>query len=74
MSRPSLIPGGMTVEGELEGKGDLVVLGRVLGPISIEGLLIIEEGGAVRGVVNASSVVVRGVLVGDALAQESVRL
>ncbi|MCA9532666.1 MAG: polymer-forming cytoskeletal protein [Myxococcales bacterium] len=74
MTRPSLIPGGVTVEGELSGKGDLVVLGRVLGDITIDGLLIIEEGGAVRGAVSASSVVVRGALAGDAIGQESVRV
>ena len=74
MTRPSLIPGGVTVEGELSGKGDLVILGRVLGDIDIDGLLIIEEGGAVRGQVRAGSVVVRGALAGDAIGQESVRV
>jgi cytoskeletal protein CcmA (bactofilin family) len=74
MTRPSLIPGGVTVEGELTGKGDLVILGRVLGDINIDGLLIIEEAGAVRGQVRASSVVVRGALAGDAIGQESVRV
>lgn len=74
MTRPSLIPGGVTVEGELSGKGDLVILGRVLGDIAVDGLLIIEEGGAVRGEVRAASVVVRGALAGDAVGQESVRV
>ena len=74
MTRPSLIPGSVTVEGELTGRGDLVVLGRVLGDITIDGLLIIEEGGAVRGEVRASSVVIRGALAGDAVGQESVRV
>ncbi|MCA9577252.1 MAG: polymer-forming cytoskeletal protein [Polyangiales bacterium] len=74
MTRPSLIPGGVTVEGELSGKGDLVILGRVLGDIRVDGLLIIEEGGAVRGEVRASSVVVRGALAGNAVGQESVRV
>lgn len=74
MTRPSLIPGSVTVEGELTGRGDLVILGRVLGDITIDGLLIIEEGGAVRGEVRASSVVIRGALAGDAVGQESVRV
>lgn len=74
MTRPSLIPGSVTVEGELTGRGDLVILGRVLGDITIDGLLIIEEGGAVRGEVRAASVVIRGALAGDAVGQESVRV
>lgn len=74
MTRPSLIPGSVTVEGELSGRGDLVILGRVLGDITIDGLLIIEEGGAVRGEVRAASVVIRGALAGDAVGQESVRV
>lgn len=74
MTRPSLIPGSVTVEGELSGRGDLVILGRVLGDITIDGLLIIEEGGAVRGEVRASSVVIRGALAGDAVGLESVRV
>ena len=72
--RASMLPAGLTLSGEIEGKGDLVVAGAVEGPIELEGMLTIDEGGEVRGEVSATSIVVRGVLVGNASAAESIRV
>ena len=74
MKKPSLIPAGVRVEGEIEGEGDLIVLGHVDGPIRVEGALVVEEGGLVRGHVHARLVTVRGALKGDAFADDAIRV
>lgn len=73
-SRPSLLPAGMVLEGDVEGAGDLVVLGRVTGSVRVEGALVVEQGAEIRGDVHGASVTVRGTLVGDASASEAIRI
>jgi cytoskeletal protein CcmA (bactofilin family) len=72
MKKTSVLPVGMTLTGDIEGDEDLVVLGRVEGAIQLDAALVIESGGAVRGAVRARTVTVRGVLVGDAHAEETI--
>lgn len=74
MRKTSVIPEGVTLVGDVEGDADLVVLGRVEGPIHVGGALVIEGSGVVRGHVRARSVVVRGVLKGNAFGDELVRV
>ena len=74
MNKASLIPAGASLVGEVEGDADLIVLGRVEGPIHIGGALVIESTGLVRGHVRARTVTVRGVLKGDAYGEEAVRV
>lgn len=74
MSRTSVLPAGVTLVGAIEGAGDLVVAGTVEGPIELEGGLVIEEGGRVDGDVSVTTLIVRGVLTGDAAARETIRL
>ncbi|MFT5357314.1 MAG: cytoskeletal protein CcmA (bactofilin family) [Polyangiales bacterium] len=72
--RPSIIPAGVVIEGSIDGDGDLIVLGRVEGPIRLVGSLSIEEGAVVRGHVHARVVSVSGVLKGDAYGDDLVRI
>ena len=72
--RPSVVPAGVVVEGSIDGDGDLIVLGRVEGPIRLVGSLSIEEGATVRGHVHARVVSVSGILKGDAYGDDLVRL
>lgn len=72
--RTSVIPTGVKLVGEVEGRGELLVAGIVEGPIALEGALTIEEGGEVRGDVNVTSLLVRGLLVGTASATEAIRV
>lgn len=69
-----MIPAGVVVEGTIDGDGDLIVLGRVEGPIRLVGSLSIEEGAMVRGHVHARVVSVSGVLKGDAYGDDLVRV
>jgi len=74
VSRTSVLPAGVTLVGAIEGAGDLVIAGTVEGPIELDGGLVIEEGGRVHGDVSVTTLIVRGVLSGDASAQETIRL
>lgn len=74
MNRPSVLPDGMKLVGDVEGEGDLAVLGTIEGDVRIDGALVIETTGVLRGQVHARTVTVRGVLVGDGSAADTVRV
>lgn len=74
MSLGSRLPRGVVLEGAIRGQGDLRIAGEVEGPIEIDGHLIIEESGVVRGEVRARVITIGGVLEGNANALELVRL
>ncbi len=74
MIEPSLLPEGLRVVGDVESGEDFVVCGEIDGEVRVAGALVIEPGGAVRGPVEATVVIVRGVLVGDAHAHEMIRV
>ncbi|MBX7196460.1 MAG: polymer-forming cytoskeletal protein, partial [Sandaracinaceae bacterium] len=74
MGLGSRLPRGVVLEGSIRGQGDLRVAGEVLGPIEIDGHLVIEAGAAVRGEVRARTITVAGLLEGNATALELVRL
>lgn len=74
MNKPSVLPGGLELVGEIEGDDDLVVLGTIEGDVHLGGHLVVEAGGAVRGNVDARALTVRGTVVGDATATDTIRL
>lgn len=74
MSRGSVLPEGMALEGEIRGQGDLVIAGSVEGPVAIDGHLTVEPTGVIRGEVKARAIVLRGTLTGPAVAEETIRL
>ena len=64
----------MKLVGDVEGEGDLAVLGTIEGDVRIDGALVVEATGVLKGQVHARSLVVRGVLVGDGSAVDTVRV
>lgn len=72
--RTSVLPAGVTLEGELRGSGDLVVRGTLIGNVDLDGMLTIDAGAVVRGEVRARSMVVRGELEGPVTVLELLRL
>jgi len=74
MIRTSRIPNGVIVEGQIRGQGDLVVAGVVEGSLDVDGLVLIESTGQVRGPIRARSISVSGSVQGPLTADESVRL
>lgn len=74
MNRPSVLPDGMKLVGDVEGEGDLAVLGTIEGDVRVDGALVVEVSGVVKGQAHARTLVVRGVLVGDGSAADTVRV
>lgn len=70
----SRIEEGLTIEGSVRGDGELIVAGRLRGAVTLQGTLVIEEGGSVEAEVEANAVVVSGLLSGSVLAHESLRI
>jgi cytoskeletal protein CcmA (bactofilin family) len=62
------------VSGEIRGGEDLVVKGRVDGKIQLSHALTVDKGAIVQADVDVKSLVVSGILVGNIVASESVRL
>jgi cytoskeletal protein CcmA (bactofilin family) len=69
------IGSGASIRGRIEGEGDLIVEGRVEGPVALRGDLTIAEGASVSSeAVEAHAVTVAGTLEGDVIATGAVRL
>lgn len=75
MTEPLTVIGARTiVRGTIEGDEEVAVEGRVEGTVRLDGTLVIEIDGVVRGDVEVRAAIVRGVLVGDVTAEESVHV
>jgi cytoskeletal protein CcmA (bactofilin family) len=69
------IGGSARVRGRVQGEGDLVVEGQVLGPVALRGHLTVSEGGSVVGdAVEAQAVTVAGSLEGEVTAAGAIDL
>jgi cytoskeletal protein CcmA (bactofilin family) len=56
----SILAAGLTIEGKIEGTGNVRVAGRFHGNVNVKGELTIEPGAAIDGEVTADSVLVGG--------------
>ena len=71
MSDKISIGSSMHIKGELSGKEDLAINGRVDGKILMNGYqLTIEENGHVTAEIHAGTVIVRGTMIGNITADE----
>ncbi len=70
----TLITGSTVVRGRLEGSEDLEIQGRVEGQIALDGALTIDSAGRADATVNATSIYVHGILIGDATATDTIHL
>jgi cytoskeletal protein CcmA (bactofilin family) len=73
-SRPSesIVAAGLTIEGKIEGNGNIRVAGRFKGNVNVNGELTIEPGASVDGEVNADTVLVGGEVRGHLVAKSRV--
>jgi cytoskeletal protein CcmA (bactofilin family) len=72
--RESIFGPGVTIEGKIDGDGDLRIAGKFKGDIQIKGDLNIEKGAHLVAKINASTVTVAGELEGNIVASSQVRL
>jgi cytoskeletal protein CcmA (bactofilin family) len=70
----TVIGADTTISGTLRAHGTVWIDGRVEGDVLTDGLLVIGEGAMVIGNVSAGSVICRGVIAGDIVAEEEVEL
>ena len=68
---PCLIASKSAVRGQISGKQDLIVEGRVEGRIGLESNLTIEESGSVEADMDVSQATVKGEARGDLVATRS---
>ena len=64
-SKESLIAAELTVEGKIQGMGNIRLAGRFKGDVQVDGNVSIDAGAHVEGGVQANSVVIGGELTGN---------
>jgi cytoskeletal protein CcmA (bactofilin family) len=68
----STLAAGLTIEGKIEGNGNIRVAGRFKGTVNVKGELTIEPGAAVDGEVRADTVLVGGEVRGHIISKSRV--
>ena len=73
-SKPSesVLAAGLTIEGKIEGSGNIRVAGRFKGNVNVKGELTIEPGATIDGEVNAETVLVGGEVRGQIVSTSRV--
>ncbi len=70
----SILAAGLTIEGKIEGNGNIRVAGRFKGNVNVKGELTIEPGAAIDGEVKADTVYVGGEVRGHIISKSRVEL
>ena len=70
----SILAAGILIEGKIEGRGDVRVVGRFKGTVNVEGELTVEPGAEIQGEVTADTVFVDGEVTGQVVARRHVQL
>jgi cytoskeletal protein CcmA (bactofilin family) len=68
----SVLAAGLTIEGKIEGNGNIRVAGRFKGHVNVKGELTIEPGATIDGEVNAETVLVGGEVRGQIISSSRV--
>ncbi len=70
----SVLAAGPTIEGKIEGSGNVRVAGRFKGHVTVNGELTIDPGASIEGEVTADIVLVAGEVLGRIIAKNRVEL
>ena len=68
----SIVAAGLTIEGKIEGNGNIRVAGRFKGTVNVKGELTIEPGATIDGEVHAETVLVGGEVRGQIISTNRV--
>ncbi len=74
MSDVTVIGNSIFISGNIEGKEDLSVQGRIEGNITLSNTLFLEETGVIKADVSVKNAVISGILVGNIEAEESIEI
>ncbi|MDP2604806.1 MAG: polymer-forming cytoskeletal protein [Deltaproteobacteria bacterium] len=72
--RESVFGTGVSIDGKIEGDGDVRIAGKFKGEIQIKGDLTIEKGARITAKINAETVTIGGEVEGNVLASSHVEL
>jgi cytoskeletal protein CcmA (bactofilin family) len=72
--RESVFGTGVSIDGKIEGDGDVRIAGKFKGEIQIKGDLTIEKGARIAAKINADTVTIGGEVEGNVLASSHVEL
>jgi cytoskeletal protein CcmA (bactofilin family) len=70
----SILAAGLTIEGKIEGNGNIRVAGRFKGNVNVKGELTVEPGATIDGEVKADTVLVGGEVRGQIFSKSRVEL
>ncbi len=70
----SILAAGLTIEGKIEGNGNIRVSGRFKGTVNVKGELTVEPGASIDGEVNADTVFVGGEVRGQIVSSSRIEL
>jgi cytoskeletal protein CcmA (bactofilin family) len=70
----SRVAKGLTIEGKIEGTGDVRIAGRFKGTVNVKGEFRIEPGASIEGEVSADTVLIGGEVNGKIIAASRVEL
>jgi len=73
-TKESFVAPGLTIEGKIEGAGNVRISGRFKGEINVKGDVIIEQGAHVSGEVRAENIFISGEIEGNIHAESRVEL
>ncbi len=73
-TKETVISAGLTVEGKIEGEGNVRVAGRFQGDVHVEGDLTVEPGAHISGEIHAETVTIGGEVEGNVEATIRVNL
>lgn len=73
-AKESVIAADLTIEGKIEGAGNVRIAGRFKGDVNVQGDLTLERGAKLKGVIRAKKVVMSGELEGNIEAAARVEL
>ena len=73
-AKESVIAADLTIEGKIEGAGNVRIAGRFKGDVNVQGDLTLERGAKLKGVIRAKKVVMAGELEGNVEAAARVEL
>lgn len=71
---PTVITAGVVVSGRIEGAEDIEIFGAVKGSVHLDGDVFVDEKARVDADLEVNNLTVRGILVGNVTASESVQL
>lgn len=70
----TIVGGGSVITGNLGGKDDYIVFGRIEGNAEIEGTVVVESSAEWKGDIRATHIVIAGRVEGDVCAKEGLEL